>query len=79
MNMLAWNYRGLGNRRAVDELGDIIQAKDLGIVFLSENVLKLSWILLGCSLSIMKRGVGVWPFCGRIVVLFGSIVFLAII
>ena len=37
MNLLAWNYRGLGSRRAVDELGEIIQAKDHGIVFLSET------------------------------------------
>ncbi|XP_050241121.1 uncharacterized protein LOC126690018 [Quercus robur] len=37
MNLLAWNCRGLGNRRAVDELGDLIQAKDPGIVFLSET------------------------------------------
>ena len=37
MNLLAWNCQGLGNRRAVDELGDIMQAKDLKIVFLSET------------------------------------------
>ena len=37
MNLLVWNCRGLGNRRAVDDLGEIIQAKDLGIVFLSET------------------------------------------
>ena len=37
MNLLAWNCRVLENRRAVDELGEIIQAKDLRIVFLSET------------------------------------------
>ena len=37
MNLLAWNCRGLGNRRAVDELGDIIQAQEPKIVFLSET------------------------------------------
>ncbi|XP_065628233.1 protein ACCUMULATION AND REPLICATION OF CHLOROPLASTS 3, chloroplastic [Quercus suber] len=37
MNLLAWNCRGLGKRRAVNELGDIIQAKDPEIVFLSET------------------------------------------
>ena len=37
MNLLAWNCRGLGNHRAVDKLGDIVQAKDPGIIFLSET------------------------------------------
>ena len=37
MNLLAWNCWGLGNRRAVDELGEIIQVKDPEIVFLSET------------------------------------------
>ena len=37
MNLLAWNCWGLRNRRAVDELGEIIKAKDPGIVFLSET------------------------------------------
>ena len=37
MKLLAWKCRGLGNRRAIDELGDIVQAKDPGIVFLSKT------------------------------------------
>ena len=37
MNLLAWNCRGLGNQRAVEELGELIQAKDPRIVFLSET------------------------------------------
>ena len=37
MNLLAWNCWGLGNRRVVEELGDIVQAKDPGIGFLSET------------------------------------------
>ena len=37
MIALSWNCRGLGNRRAVEELGDIIQAQDPKIVFLSET------------------------------------------
>ena len=37
MNLLAWNCWGLGNRRAIDELGKIVQAKDPGIVFLSKT------------------------------------------
>ena len=37
MNLLAWNCQGLGNHRAVDKLGEIIQSKDPGIVFLSET------------------------------------------
>ena len=37
MNLLAWNCRVLGNHRAKRELGDIIQAQDPMIVFLSET------------------------------------------
>ena len=37
MKLLAWNCRGLGNRRAVQELVDIVQAQDPMIVFLSET------------------------------------------
>ena len=37
MNLLAWNCRGFGNHRAIDELGDIFQAKDLGTMFLLET------------------------------------------
>ena len=37
MKTLAWNYRGLGNRRAVQELVDIVQAQDPMIMFLSET------------------------------------------
>ena len=33
MNLLAWNCRGLGNQRVVEELGELIQAKDLKIAF----------------------------------------------
>ena len=41
MNLLAWNCRGLGNRRAVDKLRDLIQAKDLGIVFFIGNLVDI--------------------------------------
>ena len=37
MNLLAWNCRGLGNRRAENKLGELIQAKDSAIVFHSET------------------------------------------
>lgn len=37
MSLSAWNYQGIGNCCAVDELGDIIRAQDPGIVFLSET------------------------------------------
>ena len=37
MNLLAWNCRGLGNRRTEKELGEIIQAQAPMIVFLSET------------------------------------------
>ena len=37
MNLLAWNCWGLGNRRVVDELGEIVQAKDPRIMFLSKT------------------------------------------
>ena len=37
MKILAWNCRGLGNRLAVQELVDIVQAQDPSIVFLFET------------------------------------------
>ena len=37
MISLAWNYRGLGNRRIVRELVDTMQAEGPKIVFLSET------------------------------------------
>ena len=37
MSSLAWNCRGLGNRRAVQELVDIVQAQGPKVVFLSET------------------------------------------
>ena len=37
MNLLAWNCRGLGNCSVAEELGELIQAKDPRIIFLSET------------------------------------------
>ena len=37
MNLLVWNYRGLGNPRTMRELRNYIQAKDLAVVFLAET------------------------------------------
>ena len=37
MKILAWNCRGLRNRRAIQELVNIVQAQDPMIVFLSET------------------------------------------
>ena len=37
MSCLAWNYRGLGNPLAEDELEEIIRAQDPMMVFLSET------------------------------------------
>ena len=76
MNLLALNCRGFGNRCAVDELGDIIQAKDLGIVFLSETwsnkeqmeSIKIKLNFAGLfTVNNEERGGGL-ALCGRIVV-----------
>ena len=37
MKLLAWNYKGLGNRCTVQELVDRVQAQDPMIVFLLER------------------------------------------
>ena len=38
MNCLVWSCRGLGNLRTGKELGDIIRAKDLSVVFIAETL-----------------------------------------
>ena len=40
MNILSWNYRGLGNPQTEQELGDLIQAHSPSIVFVVETWLK---------------------------------------
>lgn len=42
MSTLAWNFRGLGNHRAVQELVYIVQAQGPKVVFLSETWLNLN-------------------------------------
>ena len=42
MNILCWNYRGLGNRQTVQELGDLVRAQDPTVVFLAETWLDAS-------------------------------------
>ena len=37
MNVLCWNYRGLGNLPTEQELGDLIRAQNPSIVFLAET------------------------------------------
>jgi hypothetical protein len=37
MNYLAWNYRGLGNPRTVQELARLVRAQDPNVVFLIET------------------------------------------
>ena len=49
MSLLAWNYQGIGNRCAVDELGDIIRAQDPEIVFLLETWLTKVQMQLICD------------------------------
>ena len=38
MSCIVWNYRGLGNQVAVQELVDLVQAKDPSIVFLAKTL-----------------------------------------
>ncbi|CAN0839535.1 hypothetical protein LINGRAHAP2_LOCUS2597 [Linum grandiflorum] len=38
MIILAWNYRGLGNRRAVQTLGELVKVYQPDVVFLSETL-----------------------------------------
>ena len=37
MNLLCWNYQGLGNFQTKQKLGDLIQAQDPLVVFLVET------------------------------------------
>ena len=38
MNLIVWNYRGLGNLRIGKELGDIIWTKDPSVVFTAKTL-----------------------------------------
>ena len=37
MSLLCWNYPGLGNPQTIQELGDLVRAQDLAVVFLAET------------------------------------------
>ena len=37
MNLLCWNYRGLGNLLTGQELEDLIRAKDPSVMFLAKT------------------------------------------
>ena len=37
MNILCWNYHGLGNPQIEQELGDLIRAQDPLVVFLAKT------------------------------------------
>ena len=37
MSLLCWNYRGLGNPKTEQELGDLIRAQDPSVLFLAET------------------------------------------
>ena len=66
MNLLSWNYRGLGNQHAVDVLSHLVREKDPKVVFLMETkrtVEEMRWIQADlpyrCTLaipSIKRRG-----------------------
>ena len=38
MSCLVWNYKGLGNHLAIQELVKVVQAKALSVVFLAETL-----------------------------------------
>ncbi|KAL8546389.1 hypothetical protein ACS0TY_006205 [Phlomoides rotata] len=40
MNLISWNYRGLGNRATVQVLRKLLHEKDASMVFLMETKLK---------------------------------------
>ena len=37
MNLLSWNYHGLGNQMAVDVLSHLVREKTLKVLFLMET------------------------------------------
>ena len=80
MNLLAWNCRELGNHRVVEELGELIQAKDLGLVFLLETWSTKTQMVGICNkfkfdglftVSNENKGGGGWQCYGKIVLMSG--------
>ena len=64
MKLLAWNCQGLGNRRAVHELVDMVQAQGPKIVFLSETWSDKEWMeWVRCQLKFV--GYFIVPSDGR--------------
>ena len=52
MNCVSWNCQGLGNRRRVRELSDILKDKGPNLVFLMETRAKASYLeKLRCRLK----------------------------
>ena len=44
MSLLCWNYRGFGNPKTDQELGDLIWTQDPSVVFLAETWLTKAWL-----------------------------------
>ena len=59
MKILAWNCRGLGNRRAVQELVEMVQAQDPMIVFFVRNM-----VIYGAYEMGKKSDFLLWVFYG---------------
>ena len=73
MNILCWNYRGLGNPQIEQELGDLIWAQAPSFVFLAETwldkarveTIKVRYKFGGMIEVSRVNKEGVWLFFGR--------------
>jgi len=56
MIIISWNYRGLGNQRAVDVLTNLVRSKGLTILFLMEtkqSIVKMTKICGGQNFQLV--------------------------
>ena len=56
MNLLSWNYRGLGNLRIVNALSEVVRKEEPKIVFLMDTKSNRDWMVIVKDKCNFKNG-----------------------